>query len=51
MLKRVSSHLKSLSTPFLSDITGTISGLVQGPNSISGQQAKVAAQLLKEVTI
>ena len=48
MLKRVSSHLKSLSTPFLSDITGTISGLVQGPNSISGQQAKVAAQLLKK---
>src|SRR5210317_1765002 len=48
MFKRVSSHLKSLATPFLSDITGTVSGLVQGNNTISGQQGKVAAQLLKK---
>ena len=48
MFKRVSSHLKSLATPFLSDITGTINGLVQGNNTISGQQGKVAAQLLKK---
>jgi len=48
MFKRVSSHLKSLATPFLSDITGTVNGLVQGNNTISGQQGKVAAQLLKK---
>lgn len=48
MLKRAASHLKSLATPFLSDITGTVTGLVQGNNTISGQQGKVAAQLLKK---
>ena len=52
MLKRVSSHLQKLSTPFLSDITGAINGLVQGPGSaISGQQSKVAAELLKKSPI
>jgi hypothetical protein len=48
MFKRVSSHLKSLATPFLSDIAGTVNSLVQGQNTISGQQGKVAAQLLKK---
>ena len=48
MFKRVSSHLKSLATPFLSDISGTVNSLVQGNNTISGEQGKVAAQLLKK---
>ena len=49
MLKRASAHLQKLATPVLNDITGAINGLVQGPgSSISGNQGKVAAELLKK---
>ena len=48
MLKRAASHLKSLATPFLSDITGQVNNLIGNGSAVSGSQAKVAAQLLKK---
>ena len=49
MLKRAANHLKGLATPFLSDITGAVNSLTGGlNNTISGDQAKVAATLLKK---
>ena len=47
MLKKLSSHLSGLATPFLSDITSAVNGLTSG-SAISGEQGKVAAQLLKK---
>ena len=47
MLKKLSSHLSGLATPFLNDITSAVTGLTAG-NAISGEQGKVAAQLLKK---
>jgi len=48
MFKRVSSHLQSLATPFLSDITGQVNNLIGNSSAVTGSQAKVAAQLLKK---
>lgn len=50
MLKRAASQLKKLSTPFFNDITGAVSGITNAfsGQQISGQEAKVAAQLLKK---
>ena len=47
MLKKLSSHLSGLATPFLNDITSAVTGLTAG-SAISGEQGKVAAQLLKK---
>ena len=47
MFKKLSSHLSGLATPFLSDITSAVNGLTSG-SAISGEQGKVAAQLLKK---
>src|SRR5210317_1019394 len=49
MLKRASSHLKGMATGFVNKaINGVTSGFKSGfANSVSGNQAKVAAQLLK----
>src|SRR6056300_1095826 len=48
MLKRASSHLKGMATGFANKaINGVTSGFKSGfVNSVSGNQAKVAAQLL-----
>lgn len=49
MLKRVSSHLKNLTTGFLGNAVNNVTGFVGGMTpSITGQQAKVAAELLKK---
>ena len=50
MLKRASSHLKGMATGFANKaINGVVSGFKSGfVNSVSGNQAKVAAQLLKK---
>jgi len=50
MLKRASSHLKGMATGFANKaISGVTSGFKSGfVNSVSGNQAKVAAQLLKK---
>jgi len=50
MLKRASSHLKGMATGFVNNaINGVTSGFKSGfVNSVSGNQAKVAAQLLKK---
>ena len=50
MLKRASSHLKGMATGFANKaINGVTSGFKSGfVNSVSGNQAKVAAQLLKK---
>ena len=47
MFKKLSSHLSGLATPFLNDITSAVGGLTAG-SAISGEQGKVAAQLLKK---
>ena len=47
MFKKLSSHLSGLATPFLNDITSAVTGLTAG-SAISGEQGKVAAQLLKK---
>ena len=47
MFKKLSSHLSGLATPFLSDITSAVNGLTSG-SAMSGEQGKVAAQLLKK---
>jgi len=50
MLKRASSHLKGMATGFVNNaINGVTSGFKSGfVNSVSGNQSKVAAQLLKK---
>lgn len=49
MLKRVSSHLQNMKNQLVGDITGLANGLVQGMGaSMSGQQGKVAAELLRK---
>ena len=50
MLKRAASHLKGMATGFVNNaINGVTSGFKSGfVNSVSGNQAKVAAQLLKK---
>lgn len=48
MLKRVSSHLKSLKTGFLSEINGAVSAITGLNQAASEQQGKVAAELLQK---
>jgi hypothetical protein len=50
MLKRAASHLKGMATGFVNNaINGVTGGFKSGfVNSVSGNQAKVAAQLLKK---
>ena len=49
MLKRASSHLKGMATGFANKAINGVSGFKSGfANSVSGNQAKVAAQLLKK---
>ena len=49
MLKRASSHLKGMATGFVNKAISGVSGITSGfAPSISGNQAKVAAELLKK---
>ena len=49
MLKRASSHLKGMATGFANKAINGVSAFKSGfANSVSGNQAKVAAQLLKK---
>lgn len=47
MFNKVKSHLSKMATPFLNDITGAVNSLTSG-TAVSGEQGKVAAQLLKK---
>lgn len=49
MLKRAASHLKGMATGFVNNAIGSVGGFANGFGpSISGNQAKVAAELLKK---